>query len=168
MAKVDWISWKTEKEEIINPEIVFEKISSICTEFVNNMNKEVKSKLVDEITNGGLNENALLLNGVSPAFESSMKIINNIDEIQVEMNKLLNNIRNDTTNQKKIEKNQLIDAIEKKIHEEENILENTISLKNKISNNHSGITKEEVSEIEKNIKDKINKLKERLEKARSL
>ena len=57
MAKVDWISWKTETDEIINPEKIFEEVSTIYNEFKNNIDKEVKSKLLDEIANGGLNEN---------------------------------------------------------------------------------------------------------------
>lgn len=168
MAKVDWISWKTETDEIINPEKTFEEVSTIYNEFKNNIDKEVKSKLLDEVSNGGLNENALFVNGSSPAYESTMKIINNIEEIQSEMNRLINSIKNDTSNQKEIEKKQLIEAIETKIQEEEKILENTISLKNRLNNNHSGITIDEVSEIENNINDRINKLKERLENAKSL
>ena len=52
MAKVDWISWKTETDEIINPEKIFEEVSTIYNEFKNNIDKEVKSKLLDEISNG--------------------------------------------------------------------------------------------------------------------
>ena len=168
MAKVDWISWKTEKEEIINPEKIHEELTTICSELKNNLDKVVKNKLVEEMTNGGLSEKALFLNGSSPAYESTMKVINIIEEIQSEMYRLINNIKTDTSNQKETEKKQLIDAIEKKIQEEEKILENTILLKNKISNNHSGITIDEVSEIENNINIRINKLKEKLENAKSL
>ena len=168
MAKVDWISWKTETDEIINPEKIFEKMSTTYSEFKNNIDKEVKNKLLDEIANGGLNENALFLNGSAPAYESTMKIINSIEEMQAEMSRLINSVRDDTLNQKEIEKKQLIEAIENKIQEEEKILENTTSLKNRLNNNHSGITIDEVSEIENNIIDRINKLKERLENAKSL
>ena len=49
MAKVDWISWKTEKEEIINPEKIHEELTTICSELKNNLDKVVKNKLVEEM-----------------------------------------------------------------------------------------------------------------------
>ena len=38
MSKVDWITWKTDSKEIINPEKLTDKINDIYTDFNSYMN----------------------------------------------------------------------------------------------------------------------------------
>ena len=84
------------------------------------------------------------------------------------MNNFINNIKSSTEEQKKLEKNDLIKAIEDKIAEEKKILDNTELLKSRISMSNQVVSIEEVEEIIKISHDKINRLQERLEIAKNI
>ena len=132
MAKVDWITWKTDPSEIINPDKVGEKISNIFKDYNCYMNSVVYEGILHEIEKGGLDKMSLNLLGTSPANESAIDILENITEIKEIINSLQEDVLKSAEEQKEIEKNQLIQVIEEKILEEENKLNNTLSLKEKI------------------------------------
>ena len=168
MAKVDWITWKTDIDEIIKPDKINEEINSIFDTYNNYMNSGVYDEINHEVISGGLDRDSLNIVGVSPAYEIAINIKNSIDNIKDVIDELKRKINNSTTEQKQIEKNQLIEAINKKIAEENKILENTNILKEKILKSNNIIDINQVENIIENTKDKIKKLEERLEKAKEL
>ena len=167
MAKVDWITWKTNKEEIINPNSIQDKINDRVDD--NSLiNNRIKDIITSEIYRGGLDCSSLSIMGTSPANEKAMKIINNIDDIQNILERLKDNIYTSTEEQKKIEKEELIESIQNKLLEEEKILNNKISIREKLDNINTLISQKELDSIIESSNDRINKLKERLDAAKSL
>ena len=164
MAKVDWITWKTDINEIIKPDTIIENIDEIFQNYNCYMNSVVYEGINHEIVNGGLDQDSLNLVGVSPANETAIKIKNSIDNIKNVIEGLKNEIRISTNEQKQIEKQQLIDAINKKIDEEKKILDNTITLKEKINNSNSNIIDiNQVEDIIEITQEKIKRLEEKLD-----
>ena len=168
MAKVDWITWKTDTNEIINPSISLDKINDIYNDYDSYMNSIVYEGIKHEIIKGGLDSDSLNIVGVSPANDSANNIINSIENVKNMMNTLKNEIYLDCLRQKSIEKQQLMIAIEDKIKEEKNILRNTNILRDKILNSNSVLNIEEVDSIIEITNERIRRLEERLENARSL
>lgn len=168
MAKVDWITWKTDPSEIIKPNTVIEEINDIFENYNCYMNSVVYEGLNHEVISGGLDRDSLNIVGISPAYESAVKIKNNIDNIKTIMEDLKREINNCTSEQKQIEKNQLIEEINKKINEENKILENTNILKEKIINSNNIIDINQVENIIETTQDKIRKLEKKLELAKEL
>lgn len=153
MSKVDWITWKTDPNEVINPEKIEEKINENYQNYDSYMNKMVYEQIQNEISNGGLSKDAFQITGISPANELANEIIKTIDEIKTTMNKLKNNINDVSTKQKEIEKQQLIDAIEEKIEKEKEFLSKM---------------DEKDEDIKTAVNDRIEKLQARLESAKAL
>ena len=168
MAKVDWITWKTDTSEIINKDVILDKINDIFKYYNHNINSIIYEDLNYEITNGGLDHDSLNIYGISPAYESATKITSSIENIRETIEKIKQKVAISVEEQKEIEKNQLIEAIEKKIQEEKRILENTNILKDKVSISNNTLNIEEVVNIIDITKERIRKLEERLEKAKSL
>ena len=81
MAKVDWITWKTDIDEIIKPDSINEEINSIFDSYNNYMNSGIYDEINHEITSGGLDRDSLNIVGVSPAYETAINIKNSIDNI---------------------------------------------------------------------------------------
>ncbi len=166
MSKVDWITWKTDPKEIINPDKIEEEIDEYFGNYDSYMNSMVYEQLKTEMSNGGLAKDAFNVSGISPSNEMAEEIVNLIDEIKDTMQKVKNNVREITTKQKEIEKRQLIDAIEEKIKKEKiylDSIENRKGLKDTISK--IGSNPDDILSI---INDRIRKLTERLEAAKSL
>jgi hypothetical protein len=84
------------------------------------------------------------------------------------MDQFKTEIRIASEDQKKIEKEQLIECIEDKLQEEEKKKANTIAFLNRLQSDNSFITKKEVEDIIEITTDRINRLKERLEIAKSI
>lgn len=168
MAKVDWITWKTDTTEIINPNDIIDKIDEIYEDYNCYMNSIVYEGLKHELTKGGLDPDSLNIVGISPANEYANTIMNRIENIKTTYENLKQKIYINVSDQKQLEKQQLIEAIENKIEEENRILDNTNTLKDKIIKSNNVLDINEVESIIEVTQDKITKLKERLERARSL
>ena len=159
MSKVDWINWKTEPKDIIDCNKIDSRIEEIYSSF-NLMNHEISF--------GGLSPSAFNILGTSPMNEKATKIIEEMNLLKDKMKQLKMKIISNCEEQRKEEKKQLIDAIEEKIKEEEKILENTINLKEKIKNNPSMQEELKLDDIISVTKDRISKLKKRLDNANQL
>ena len=118
MSKVDWITWKTDVTDIINPEKVIDSVTDSYNEFNSYMNPVIYENLKYEVINGGLDKSSINILGHSPANEIALNILNNIDEIKSIIENLKLQIENATEEQKKIEKDQLVNALDTKIEEE--------------------------------------------------
>lgn len=121
MSKVDWITWKTDVTDIINPEKVIDSVTDSYNEFNSYMNPVIYENLKYEVINGGLDKSSINILGHSPANEMALNILNNIDEIKSIIENLKLQIENATEEQKKIEKDQLVNALDKKIEDEKQI-----------------------------------------------
>ena len=168
MAKVDWITWKTDISEIINPDKILENLNDLFNDYNCYMNSVVYEELNHEVTVGGLDKYSLNIVGTSPANETALNILNRIDDIKTAIENLKNKVYNSAVDQKEIEKKQLINCIEEKILEEEKILSNTVSLRERISTSTEIVDINTVNDIIEVTNEKINKLKERLELAKSI
>ena len=167
MASVDWITWKTESKELINSEKVEENVIKKLTD-LNNITNNIYDSIKVEAEKGGLNKESLSINGESPSNIMANDILNKIENIKSLTDKLSNKIKSQVTEQKEIEKEQLVNAIEEKIDEQERILQNTIALRNKITTNNKVVDINEVNNIISATNEKIIMLKERLEKAKAI
>lgn len=121
MSKVDWITWKTDVTDIITPEKVIDSVTDSYNEFNSYMNPVIYENLKYEVINGGLDKSSINILGHSPANEMALNILNNIDEIKSIIENLKLQIENATEDQKKIEKDQLVNALDTKIEEEKQI-----------------------------------------------
>lgn len=165
MSKVDWITWKTDSKELINTE----KLNSNLNEKISELNSildNISSNLKVETEKGGLSKEALTISNESPSNEVANKIIDKIEIIKGITNQLKSKVLNQANEQKEIEKKQLIEVIEEKIVEQEKILENTKSLKERLTTGNSLISNSDVNNIIIATEEKISMLKERLEKAK--
>lgn len=168
MAKVDWITWKTNPKEIIDPEIINEEISKNIMNFDSFIKSNIYQDLKIEVEKGGLKEDSLNLNGTSPVNMSANKILAKIDNIINNTEKLKSSIYTQALNQKELEKSQLIDAIEGKIREQKSILENTENLKNRLAGSNDVVSMEEIEKTLNATNEKIKMLTEKLEEARAI
>ena len=168
MARVDWITWKTEKNEIINPTKILDEITDLFSNYNVYMNSVVSENIQYEISRGALDQNSISILGESPANRKATEIMTRINIIKQLMNHFKQEVYQNAEDQKQIEKEQLIECIEAKIKEEELKKENTIALSNRLKESNSYITKQEVEDIIEITTDRINRLKERLEIARSI
>ena len=88
MPKVDWITWKTDPKEIINPDQIEEDINDCFSQYDSYMNSMVYEQLRSEMSKGGLAKDAFNVSGISPANEMSNDIVNAIEEIKQTINTL--------------------------------------------------------------------------------
>ena len=82
MSKVDWITWKTNPEEIIKPNSLEDKITDEYNNYSSYMYPNIYENIRNEVLNGGLDKQSLNILGESPANEMAINILNNIDEIK--------------------------------------------------------------------------------------
>ena len=102
----------------------------------------------------------------TPVNEMALEIISKINEIKETIEKLLVSSKKSSEEQKQIEKQQLIDEIEKKLEIDEETLKNVSineNMQKKIID--MGGQPDDIIYI---LEDRINKLRERLEIARTL
>ena len=166
MARVDWITWKTDATEIIDPEKIDNEIAEYFQNYESYMTPMIYEQLRNEVNRGGLTKDAFNVSGISPANEMAVGILNEIEEINQTMKTLRADIKEVATKQKEIEKKQLIEAIEDKIKKEEVFLKN-IESRDRIKHNIAKMG-EDPNDIIYIINDRIRKLNERLEIARAL
>lgn len=167
MSKVDWITWKTNPNEVIKYEKVKEKLAPHFQE-LNDINILIQEELNLEMKSGGLSLEALNIEGTSPAHEQALKIIKDVEEIEDSIEKINKKIQETVEEQKEIEKRQLVDAINTKIEEEEKIKNTTTILNNKLLQDSTVMEKRETEDIINNIEERIKLLKEKLEIANSI
>ena len=160
MSKVDWITWKTNPNEVIKYEKVKEKLAPHFQE-LNDINILIQEELNLEMKSGGLSLEALNIEGTSPAHEQ-------VEEIEDSIEKINKKIQETVEEQKEIEKRQLVDAINTKIEEEEKIKNTTTILNNKLLQDSTVMEKRETEDIINNIEERIKLLKEKLEIANSI
>ena len=89
------------------------------------MNPVIYENIKYETINGGLDKSSINIMGATPANEMAINILNNIDEIKSTIENIKLQVENSSSEQKKIEKNQLITAIEDKIVEEKKLSKET-------------------------------------------
>lgn len=166
MSRVDWITWKTNPKEIIDPNIIEDNIQENFKNYNSYMNPVVYEQIKHEIDKGILGKDKMIFMGNTPINEMALDIISKIDEIKEIVGQLVVKTKESTEQQKQIEKQQLIEEIEHKIEIEEESLKN-ISVNENMQNEiiSMGGQPDEVIYL---IEDRIKKLKERLEIARSL
>ena len=167
MSKVDWINWKTNPKEIINPE----KIDDTIQEYFQNYNTYVTPVIYEQLryetTKGGLTKEAFQISNVAPANEMAQDIIKHLDEIKEVMNELRKSIRLSAEEQKKIEKQQLVEALEDKIKSEKMLLEN-INKNNPELQEYIINMGDNIDDIAYVIQDRIANLQERLDRVKTL
>ena len=103
MAKVDWITWKTNIKEIINPEKELEEINNNIHKLNNIINQDIYVNVNREKLDGGLNEKSLNLNGISPSSIKTDKILKKLEVVLDDLLKLQNKVKKQALEQKEIE-----------------------------------------------------------------
>ena len=165
MAKVDWITWKTNTDEIIDPNKIEQAISSKFNDYNRFMNTIIYEQIKSDSKNGGLDKESIVINDSSTAHEQVNKILNRIENVKTKYNMLINSIKNNANEQKEIEKNQLIEILENKIKEEKVNLE---MINNNLVIHDELLCKMSKEECITEIKRRITELEERLNKVKEL
>ncbi len=168
MPKVDWITWKTNIKEIINPQEVLDNLTKKTQEYYSYTNSVIYETINHEMEHGGLTKETLNINGKNLAYEKANVIMNHLEEIKANIEELKKNILDASEEQKQIEKKQLIQAIETKIEEEEKIKQNIISLNNRIQVENELVKKGDVEDLIKISEERITQLQEKLELVKAL
>ena len=166
MSKVDWITWKTNPKEIINPNIIEDNIQESFNSYNEYMSPLIYDQIKYEIDKGILGKENLIIIGDTPLNKIAVDILNKIDEIKLTIENLQKSAKNSSEVQKQIEKQQLITEINNKIEHEKETLNQVLTNEN--VQQHiikSGGLPEEVVYI---LEYRINKLKERLDMAKVL
>ena len=169
MAKVDWITWKTNIKEIINPEQELEEINNNIHKLNNIINQDIYVNVNREKLDGGLNEKSLNLNGISPSSIKTDKILKKLEVVLDDLLKLQNKVKKQAFEQKEIEKEQLANCIKQKIEEQEKVLENTENIKAQAtSQNTDAVSIKELDDILEVTRERIRILKEKLNTLQNL
>ncbi len=166
MSKVDWITWKTNPNEIINPQEIVDKIDKLFENYNTYMNPIVYENLKMEILNGGLSQDSFSINGRSPSNEIAIDILKRIENIKKMSEYLRNSIMNFSLEQKNIEKQQLLKAIHEKIQNEKAIIQR-IQSNQYIQDDISYVNTNNQDMIEITT-DRIKKLEQKMEYVQSL
>ena len=115
MSKVDWITWKTNPKEIINPNIIEDNIQESFNSYNEYMSPLIYDQIKYEIDKGILGKENLIIIGDTPLNKIAVDILNKIDEIKLTIENLQKSAKNSSEVQKQIEKQQLITEINNKI-----------------------------------------------------
>ena len=163
MIRLDWITWKTEESELINPEEIVEKLKIRFQDYNSYMNPVVNESIKHEVENGGLNNNAFIINDRSPANEVANKIMSDIQEVKDMTNALIESVRLEAQEQRKREVNQLILKIEEKIEKDKKLIENSKDVQQKYLQSSLEETSENIQTIIEITRKRINLLTRKLE-----
>lgn len=163
MIRLDWITWKTEESELINPEEIVEKLKVRFQDYNSYMNPVVNESIKYEVENGGLNKNAFIINDRSPANEVANKIMSDIQEVKDMTNALIESVRLEAQEQRKREVNQLILKIEEKIEKDKKLIENSKDVQQKYLQSSLEETSENIQTIIEITGKRINLLTRKLE-----
>ncbi len=164
MNKLDWITWKTEESEIINPEQTVETLKEKFLSYNSYMNPVVNETIKHEVLHGGLNKEVFTINGKSPATEVGNKILSDIQEVKDMTIALIENIRMDAESQRKIEKQQLILKIEEKIEKDKKLIKNSQEAQLKYKETPLSDTSESIQTIIDLTQKRIRQLEEKIER----
>ena len=156
MIRLDWITWKTEESELINPEEIVEKLKVRFQDYNSYMNPVVNESIKYEVENGGLNKNAFIINDRSPANEVANKIMSDIQEVKDMTNALIESVRLESQEQRKREVNQLILKIEEKIEKDKKLIENSKDVQQKYLQSSLEETSENIQTIIEITRKRIN------------
>lgn len=125
MKNLQWITWETEERELINPKEIENKLKEIYQDYNSYMNPVVYEGIKYETNLGGLNKEALIIDNRSPATEVANKIMSDIEEVKDLIDSLIENVRLDAVEQRKIEEKYLVSKIEEKIAKDKKLIENS-------------------------------------------
>ena len=125
MKNLQWITWETEERELINPKEIENKLKEIYQDYNSYMNPVVYEGIKYETNLGGLNKEALIIDNRSPATEVANKIMSDIEEVKDLIDSLIENVRLDAIEQRKIEEKYLVSKIEEKIAKDKKLIENS-------------------------------------------
>ena len=167
MSKVDWINWKTNQEDIINPQELDDTIQENFQNYNTYATPVIYEQLRYETTKGGLTKEAFQISDVAPANEMAQDIMKNLDEIKEVMIELRKSIKTAAEEQKSIEKQQLIEALEEKINNEKMLLDQINNNKLEIQE-YSTTLGESKEDIAYAVHERISSLQERLDSVRAL
>ena len=148
MARVDWITWKTDPKEILNVDSIEEKLFECFQDYNTYINPVIYEQIKHEVNFGGLDKETLNIMGITPANEMGIDILNCIDEIKSTFDNLKEKIIDQAKEQRESEKKQLIKELEDKISIEQSLLNKIIasdSIKSELIN--LGEKPEEIVEI---------------------
>ena len=163
MKRLEWITWKTEESELINPDELVEKIKERFQDYNSYMNPVVNENLKYEVANGRLNKDAFVLDGRSPATEVANKIMSDINEVKDMTEALIESIRLDALEQRKREVHQLVLKIEEKIEKDKRLIENSKEAQQKYIQSSSPETSESIQTVIDLTQKRINLLMNKLE-----
>ncbi len=168
MARVDWINWKTNPGDIINPEQIKKELENRFQEYEKSMQLGIYDTIKEEMASGGLNKTSLNIFGSSPAHDKANEILKKIDDIKQKMESVKKQIYQEAIKQREIEKQQLISCLEEKIVSEEKVLDMMMKLSEKAENNQTLLDYDEIENIMKDTVEKITNLNERLKIAKEI
>lgn len=163
MKRLEWITWKTEESELINPDELVEKLKERFQDYNSYMNPVVNENLKYEVANGGLNKDAFVLDGRSPATEVANKIMSDINEVKDMTEALIESIRLDALEQRKREVNHLILKIEEKIEKDKRLIENSKEAQQKYIQSSLSETSDNIQTVIDLTQKRINLLTKKLE-----
>ena len=166
MAKVDWISWRTDPSEIVNPSRIEKKILDCFQNYHVYMKNFVSEEIRNDTFVGGLSKESYIVSGSSPLYSKAEEILNQIEELDGEIQTFQKELRRALEEQKSYEKERLIQAISNKIVESEDDLQR--AMEGRIVENDILLVGMSRDDFIFSLKEQIEKLNEKLEVAKSL
>lgn len=115
MPKIESITAETSINDFIDLEDVKSKSSKISEKEIDTFSKESKEKIINQISNGGLNEYSLNIGGYAPAYYKANLIIKKFDEIMNKVEEAEKQINKDGKQHRKKEHDTYEDKIDKKL-----------------------------------------------------
>ena len=164
MKRLEWITWKTEECELINPDELVERLKERYQDYNAYMNPVINESLKYEVAHGGLNKDAFVMNGRSPATEVANKIMSDIEEVKEMTEALIESVRLDALEQRKREVHQLVLKIEEKIEKDKRLIENSKEAQQKYIQSSAPETSESIQTIIDLTQKRINLLMNKLER----
>lgn len=122
---LDWITWKTNVEELINPQDIIEKIEEEYINYNVHMNPLIYEEIKYEVLNGGLDNKSFILSDATPIHSLSIETLNKIDSIRDKFEDLKNRIALKLNNIRSSEKEKLLLEINNKLKKEQSLVNNS-------------------------------------------
>lgn len=119
---LDWITWKTNVEELINPQDIIEEIEEEYINYNVHMNPLIYEEIKYEVLNGGLDNKSFILSEATPIHSLSIETLNKIDSIRDKFEDLKNRIALKLNNIRSIEKEKLLLEINNKLKKEQSLV----------------------------------------------
>ena len=127
------------------------------------MNPVVYEGIKYETINGGLNKEALIIDNRSPATEVANKIMSDIEEVKQLIDSLINSVKEDAIEQRKIEINYLIKKIEEKIEQDKKLIKKSKEAQLKYIDTSLSETSESIQVVIDITQERINMLTKKIE-----